>query len=234
MVILADELLERFFECGFAESFILLDEAAPSSSIYLHPNQPSHYQQQQPNQQQQHQHRQGGLTTFSSSYSNSTAGGAGSGPSTTTSLASANVIPSVLSNPAIASTAKGLRGVLDNIVNDGMRVAAEVKRRMDELDANARATGAKKDDDEEDEEDDAPVEGRDRELLSGAEAEVGSVRSGISGFGRGGDGVGEGEDDEGGQGSGAGSGVKVKKVVREGSTRGVVEFEGGVPGGDQR
>ena len=137
---------------------------------------------------------------------------------------------SVLNGPAaVAGAAKGLRGVLDNIVNDGMRVAAEVKRRMDELDANARASGARvgekggEEDDGEEDEDAGAVEGRDRELLSGAEAEVGSVRSGISGRGLGG-----AEEEEQAEGEG---GVKVKRVVREGSSRGVVEFEGGVPEG---
>ncbi|KAI5289657.1 hypothetical protein KEM52_000704, partial [Ascosphaera acerosa] len=59
----------------------------------------------------------------------------------------------------------GLRGVLDNIVSDGMRMAAEVKKRMDEaqreLERNARARGGDgsgrgsgaADDDEDDDED---------------------------------------------------------------------------------
>ena len=225
MVILADELLERFFESGFAESFVLLDAKNPSSSIYLHPNAPSHYQTGQ--QQQQYQQRHGGLTTFNTPAPSQTASAA------TASLATQGGvgIASVLNGPAaVAGAAKGLRGVLDNIVNDGMRVAAEVKRRMDELDANARASGARagekggEEEDGEEEEDAGVVEGRDRELLSGAEAEVGSVRSGISGRG-----VGAGEKEE-EQVEGLG-GVIVKKVAREGSSRGVVEFEGGVPEG---
>ena len=65
---------------------------------------------------------------------------------------------------------KGLRGMLDNIVTDGMRVAAEVRRRMDEaqkeLDKGASTRGTE--DDEDDEGDD---QGRD--LLEGAEADAG-------------------------------------------------------------
>ena len=217
MVIFADELLERFFESGFAESFVLLDPGNPSSSIYLHPNAPSHYQTGQ--QQQQHQQRHGGLTTFNTP-----------APSQTASAAAAAQgglgMASVLNGPAaVAGAAKGLRGVLDNIVNDGMRVAAEVKRRMDELDANARASGARagekgEEEDGDEDEDAGVVEGRDRELLSGAEAEVGSIRSGR--------GLGGPEEEEQAEGEG---GVKVRRVVREGSSRGVVEFEGGVPEG---
>ncbi|KAF8429115.1 putative GTPase activating protein [Tirmania nivea] len=223
MVILADELLERFFENGFAESFVLLDTGNPSSSIYLHPNAPSHYQTGQ--QQQQHQQRHGGLTTFNTPAPSQTASAAAASLAAQGSIG----ITSVLNGPAaVAGAAKGLRGVLDNIVNDGMRVAAEVKRRMDELDANARASGARagekggEEEDGEEDEDAGVVEGRDRELLSGAEAEVGSVKSGISGRGSGAleEGVQEG-----------GGGLQVKRVVREGSSRGVVEFEGGVPEG---
>ncbi|KAF8457534.1 rab-GTPase-TBC domain-containing protein [Terfezia claveryi] len=223
MVILADELLERFFESGFAESFVLLDAGNPSSSTYLHPNTPSHYQTGQ--QQQQHQQRHSGLTTFNTP-----------APSQSASAAAAPLavhggvgMASVLNGPAaVAGAAKGLRGVLDNIVNDGMRVAAEVKRRMDELDANARASGARagekggEEEDGEEDEDAGVVEGRDRELLSGAEAEVGSVRSGISGRRS----LGGLEEEERVEEEG---GVKVRRVVREGSSRGVVEFEGGVP-----
>ena len=65
---------------------------------------------------------------------------------------------------------KGLRGMLDNIVTDGMRVAAEVRRRMDEaqkeLDRGATTRGTE--DDEDDEGDDQGVD-----LLEGAEADAG-------------------------------------------------------------
>ena len=53
---------------------------------------------------------------------------------------------------------KGLRGMLDNIVNDGMRVATEVRRRYDEaqkeLDKEARHG-------REDEEDEEEVDAKD-------------------------------------------------------------------------
>ncbi|KAI5258123.1 GTPase-activating protein GYP5 [Aureobasidium subglaciale] len=70
----------------------------------------------------------------------------------------------------VMAPGKGLRGMLDNIVTDGMRVAAEVRRRMDdaqkEIDrgASTRGTGAEDSDDEED------VSGRD--LLEGAEVDA--------------------------------------------------------------
>jgi hypothetical protein len=70
----------------------------------------------------------------------------------------------------IVAPGKGLRGMLDNIVTDGMRVAAEVKRRMDEaqkeLDRGASTRGT-----EDDEEDDGEDQGRD--LLDVAEADAG-------------------------------------------------------------
>ncbi|KMP03195.1 hypothetical protein DIZ76_012898 [Coccidioides immitis] len=85
---------------------------------------------------------------------------------------------------------KGLRGVLDNIVSDGMRVAAEVKKRMDEaqreMERNALNRSTEDDEDEEDEDgvgyderrrDNRSAQvarERDRDLLEGAE--VMSVR----------------------------------------------------------
>ena len=85
--------------------------------------------------------------------------------------------------------AKGLRGVLDNIVSDGMRVATEVRKRVDEaqreMERNAVArphTNSMDDDADDEEERSGEVEAdrrslrsvreRDRELLEGAEAEV--------------------------------------------------------------
>jgi hypothetical protein len=79
---------------------------------------------------------------------------------------------------------RGLRGVLDNIVNDGMRMAAEMRKRMDEaqkeFERNAREQGQKPyrdDDDEEEEYDEKGTElgKRDQELLEGAE--VASIRT---------------------------------------------------------
>lgn len=86
-----------------------------------------------------------------------------------------------------------MRGVLDNIVTDGMRVATEVRRRMDEaqkeLEKNA-LPGQKPDDEEEDDDDvgvaigvrkgpSNDIEGRsvrslDRDLLDGVDAEAGA------------------------------------------------------------
>jgi hypothetical protein len=127
MVILADEVLEHFFEVGFSSSFRLADESLYSTSSFHN------------------------LTTFSNAgrqgpgVGGGVVGGAGAG-----------VVP----------PGKGLRGMLDNIVSDGMRVATEVRRRYDEaqkeLDKEARQG---RDEEEEEEEMDA----KDLDLLEGAE-----------------------------------------------------------------
>lgn len=77
---------------------------------------------------------------------------------------------------------KGLRGMLDNIVTDGMRVASEVRRRMDEaqkeLDKGAVTRGTEEDDDEDE------LEETGRDLLEGADAEAAgtdSARPSVSG-----------------------------------------------------
>lgn len=62
---------------------------------------------------------------------------------------------------------KGLRGMLDNIVNDGMRVAAEVRRRMDEASQDMDKEARQGRDDEEEEEETG--HGKDADLLEGAE-----------------------------------------------------------------
>ncbi|EMD66731.1 hypothetical protein COCSADRAFT_198125 [Bipolaris sorokiniana ND90Pr] len=61
---------------------------------------------------------------------------------------------------------KGLRGMLDNIVNDGMRVATEVRRRYDEAQKELDKEARHGKDDEEEEED---VDVKDLDLLEGAE-----------------------------------------------------------------
>ncbi|RAL64936.1 hypothetical protein DID88_001527 [Monilinia fructigena] len=146
MVVLADELLEQFFESSFPASFrayrircIGFGKAAAAAAANVV-----------------------------------------SGPS------SAGVVP----------PGKGLRGVLDNIVTDGMRVAAEVRRRMEEaqkeMERNAIHRPSVHDEDEEEEDDGLRVSGgyggdaerrsvrsEDRDLLEGADAEAGSIRSGI-------------------------------------------------------
>jgi hypothetical protein len=131
MVILADEVLEQFFEVGFSSSFRLADESIPSSA--------SSYN----------------LTTFSNAGKQAAAVAGGMGG--VVGGAGAGVVP----------PGKGLRGMLDNIVTDGMRVAAEVRRRYDEaqkeLDKEARH-GREDDDDEEE-----PMSAKDDDLLEGAE-----------------------------------------------------------------
>ncbi|KAF2223956.1 rab-GTPase-TBC domain-containing protein [Elsinoe ampelina] len=111
-----------------------------------------------------------------------------SGQSLTT-FASAGVpeksnLPAVLSpaGPAagVVAPGKGLRGMLDNIVTDGMRVAAEVRRRMEEAQRELEEAGRQgsvvtRDEDEDDEEDEGG-----RELLEGADAEAGLAGEGKS------------------------------------------------------
>lgn len=152
MVVLADELLEQFFESSFPASFRIsnsLSANSPSSS----------------------------LTTFSN---------IGFGRSATAGQSSLGGIGGTSSAGAVPP-GKGLRGVLDNIVTDGMRVAAEVRRRMDEaqkeLEKNAVYRPNEEDDDE-DEGYDARTSGaerpgvrsEDRDLLEGADAEAASIR----------------------------------------------------------
>ena len=143
MVILADELLQQFFESSFPDSIHLSAHPAHSSSPTA-------------------------LTTFSS-------------PTT-------SAIPAA-PRGGLVPPAKGLRGVLDNIVNDGMRVAGEVKKRMDEaqreMERNAvqRSSEADMDDDDEKggyggDSDRRSVREGDRELLEGEEAIVGVGRGG--------------------------------------------------------
>ncbi|KAF4998155.1 hypothetical protein FGRMN_3359 [Fusarium graminum] len=152
MVVLADELLEQFFESSFPASFHII-EGLPTTVSSAH-----------------------SLTTFSSL-------GFGARPP----------VPPPVGPPGAG---RGLRGVLDNIVTDGMRVATEVRRRMDEaqkeLEKNA-LPGQRPEDDDEDDDDlgveigvrkgpsssSTDVEGRsvrssDRDLLDGADAEAGA------------------------------------------------------------
>lgn len=163
MVVLADELLEQFFESAFPASFHIIEGLSTSG-----PTSGS-----------------SSLTTFSSlgqSAGRVAAGALGGG-------AAAAAAPG-------AGGGKGLRGVLDNIVTDGMRVAAEVRRRMDEaqreMEKNA-VPGQKQDEEDEEDEDlgiigpstsssggayggDAErrsVRSTDRDLLEGADAEAG-------------------------------------------------------------
>jgi hypothetical protein len=124
MVILADEVLESFFESGFSASFRLTDSPLPSHASSSN------------------------LTTFANAGRGGPAGTLGA------SVGGAGV--------GVVPPGKGIRGMLDNIVSDGMRVAAEVRRRMDEAQRELEQEGRQ--DREEEEED-----GRDGELLEGAE-----------------------------------------------------------------
>lgn len=153
MVVLADELLEQFFESSFPTSFHIIEglqSPAPSSSS------PS-------------------LTTFAS-----LGFGARQPPPPPAGAAGAG---------------RGLRGVLDNIVTDGMRVATEVRRRMEEAqkELEKNALPGQRDEDEDDDDDIGvevgvrkgpagtstdmerrSVRSSDRDLLDGADAEAGS------------------------------------------------------------
>ena len=82
---------------------------------------------------------------------------------------------------------KGLRGMLDNLVSDGMRVASEVRRRVDEAQREVDRAGQNAEEDEDDEEaaknaggygadaERRSVREADRDLLEGAEADAGGV-----------------------------------------------------------
>jgi hypothetical protein len=119
MVVLADELLEQFFEAYFPQSFHLSDQAAtPLPSLSSN------------------------LTTFSNIGAAKPQASAASGA--TVAGASGGIVP----------PNRGLRGVLDNIVSDGIRMAAEVKKRMDEAQRELERNALNRDDDEEDDEDD--------------------------------------------------------------------------------
>lgn len=133
MLILADEVLETFFDSGFPNSFHLADAPLPAGTVSATPS----------------------LTTFANlpakvHLPQLSPGGPGAG---------------------VMAPGKGLRGMLDNIVTDGMRVAAEVRRRMDEaqkeLDRGAVTRGTGQEEEEDDEEDEGG-----RDLLEGAEVDA--------------------------------------------------------------
>ncbi|KAH8702433.1 putative GTPase activating protein [Talaromyces proteolyticus] len=168
MVILADELLEQFFETFFPQSFRLSDRPnpaslAPTSSLSSN------------------------LTTFTN---------LGAARSTFSSISGATAAGA---SGGIVPPNKGLRGVLDNIVSDGMRMAAEVRKRMEEAQREMERNALNRNDEDEDEEDEdgrslgssatmvggisswgagaygidperRSVRERDRDLLEGAEA----------------------------------------------------------------
>ncbi|KAI1120774.1 TBC-domain-containing protein [Nemania abortiva] len=153
MVVLADELLEQFFESSFPASLHIV-EGLPSASS-----------------------QSSSLTTFSN-----------------LNFTRPAAAPSVGAQPGLAGAGRGLRGVLDNIVTDASRVAAEVRRRMEEAqrELEKNALPGQRDEDEEDEEDlqgpvkfsgaysgDAErrsVRSSDRDLLDGADADAGATK----------------------------------------------------------
>ncbi|MCJ1313674.1 hypothetical protein MMC25_007353 [Agyrium rufum] len=148
MVVLADELLQQFFEFSFAESFHLSPTSLSQGASSLSLQTPS-------------------LTTFNT---------LPSGRRSISTPQTDNVIP----------PNKGLRGVLDNIVSDGMRVASEVRKRMDdaqrELERNALNREEEYHDEDEDDKagDRRSVKEHDRDLLDGAE--VGDVKAADEGL----------------------------------------------------
>ncbi|KAJ4355422.1 GTPase activating protein (GAP) [Didymosphaeria variabile] len=97
------------------------------------------------------------LTTFSNASQQVAANS--SGMSGVVGGAGAGVVP----------PGKGLRGMLDNIVSDGMRVAAEVRRRMDEASQEMDKEARHGRDDEEEEDEAEAGQGKDIDLLEGAE-----------------------------------------------------------------
>ncbi|GAM34969.1 GTPase-activating protein [Talaromyces pinophilus] len=169
MVVLADELLEQFFETFFPQSFHLSDRPHPASLTAL-------------------TSLSSNLTTFSNI--------GAAGRSTLGAISGATVAGA---SGGIVPPNKGLRGVLDNIVSDGMRMAAEVRKKMEEAqrEMERNALGRAEEEDEEEDEDGRSlasstamvggisswgagaygidperrsVRDRDRDLLEGAEA----------------------------------------------------------------
>ena len=144
MVILADDLLQQFFESSFPASFHL--SAHPVSSPSATP-----------------------LTTF-------------------TPLAPSISMPQAGPRAGgVVPPSKGLRGVLDNIVQDGMRVATEVRKRVDDVGRELERSALQRDTemDEDDpgayggDADRKSVREGDRDLLEGAEAEAGGAGGGV-------------------------------------------------------
>ncbi|CAK7272595.1 GTPase activating protein (GAP) [Sporothrix epigloea] len=177
MVVLADELLEQFFESSFPTSFHVIEGvslSSPSSNASA-------------------------LTTFanlgigagraaaaafgSAGVGNGNSGvGAGTGGSLAPGVGGARP-GGFQAGQAFSGASRGLRGVLDNIVTDGMRVAAEMRKRMEEaqreLEKNAVPGQARQGEaDDEDEDEDVVVSAAsgnrtsDLDILEGADAEA--------------------------------------------------------------
>ncbi|KAF1816361.1 GTPase-activating protein GYP5 [Eremomyces bilateralis CBS 781.70] len=100
------------------------------------------------------------------------------------------------STAGVVPPGKGLRGVLDNIVTDGMRVATDIRRRMDEAQKELDRGAAQEEDEEDEAEpdertpggayggdaDQRSVRAADRDLLEGAETEDVSSTMGKEGL----------------------------------------------------
>ena len=151
MVILADELLEQFFETFFPQSFRLAEPVNASSTSLPSTNTLS-----------------GNLTTFTN---------LGAPVKNLISSASNKTVVDIGSVGGVVEPgSRGLRGVLDNIVNDGMRMAGEMRKQFEEsqreFEKNARAQGQRyRDDDDEDDDEDERGDRRDQDLLEGAEVQ---------------------------------------------------------------
>ncbi|KAK1816822.1 GTPase activating protein (GAP) [Friedmanniomyces endolithicus] len=169
MLVLADETLEFFFDSGFANSFHLADAPLPSLIV----SSPLPFSSSAS--------AMSGGTAAAGSGLGGAAAAVSASPGAGTSTAISPGLGGVAGTGAAAGAGvmvgpgkPGIRGMLDNIVTDGMRVAAEVRRRMDdaqkELDRGgvpARA-GIGGEEDEEDEEEAG-------DLLEGAEGDAGAA-----------------------------------------------------------
>lgn len=175
MVILADELLEQFFETFFPQSFRL---STPANTGGGTTSLPSSFSSNT---------LSGNLTTFANlgNVKNFVSGVSSTNKTAVVNVGSAGGV--------VEPGSRGLRGVLDNIVNDGMRMAAEMRKRMDEaqreFEKNAREAqqhrqrGYRDDEDDDDDEeldekraaDETTLDKHDQDLLEGAE--VASLRT---------------------------------------------------------
>jgi hypothetical protein len=135
MVVLADELLEQFFESFFPQSFHLSDHPHPATlaASSLSSN----------------------LTTFSNI-----------GSARPSILTAAGTVTVAGASGGIVPPGKGLRGVLDNIATEGIRMAAEVKKRMDDAQREMERNSLGREEEDDEEEDDEDLR---RDLLEGAE-----------------------------------------------------------------
>ncbi len=168
MVVLADELLEQFFESSFPTSFHVIEGVSVASTAS----------------------NASALTTFANlgigagraaaaAFSNTGNGGAGGaggvGPGGV-----AGRPGGLQPGQAFSGASRSLRSVLDNIVTDGMRVAAEVRKRMEdaqrELEKNA-VPGQARDGDDDEEDDDIGVAGGSGHSGAATDPERRSVRS---------------------------------------------------------